>query len=173
MGNILYNLMPDMISRLSSSESLTIDDFIKIMKLLLAFIKKDKQADSLLEKLIQRMQGVINKDGLFDTRLAECLSYCISFLPLSEKSFRFMAESLPSYSNLLVLECVFTNLQSAVLHFKKYSVRNTELKGEVDDFLDSLTKMHHDKQEHEGIANRGLIHRVRLSYFIFILADYL
>ncbi|VDK71493.1 unnamed protein product [Onchocerca ochengi] len=158
-GNILYNLMPDVISRLSSSESVTIDDFIKIMKLLLAFIKKDKQADSLLEKLIQRMQGVINKDGLFDTRLAECLSYCISFLPLSEKSFRFMAESLPTYSNLLVLECVFTNLQSAVLHFKKYSVRNTELKGEVDDFLDSLTKMHHDKQEHEGIASRGLIHR--------------
>ncbi|VDM21808.1 unnamed protein product [Wuchereria bancrofti] len=158
-GNILYNLMPDMISRLSSSESVTIDDFIKIMKLLLAFIKKDKQADSLLEKLIQRMQGVVNKDGLFDTRLAECLSHCISCLPLSEKSFRFMAESLPAYSNLLVLECVFTNLQSAVLHFKKYSVRNTELKGEVDDFLDSLTKMHHDKQEHEGIANRGLIHR--------------
>uniref|UniRef100_A0A1I7V747 Condensin complex subunit 1 n=1 Tax=Loa loa TaxID=7209 RepID=A0A1I7V747_LOALO len=158
-GNILYNLMPDMISRLSSSDSVAIDDFIKIMKLLLAFIKKDKQADSLLEKLIQRMQGVINKDGLFDTRLAECLSYCISCLPLSEKSFRFMAESLPAYSNLLALECVFMNLQSAVLHFKKYSVRNTELKGEVDDFLDSLTKMHHDKQEHEGIANRGLIHR--------------
>ncbi|CAG9535249.1 unnamed protein product [Cercopithifilaria johnstoni] len=158
-GNILYNLMPDMISRLSSSKSITIDDFIKIMKLLLAFIKKDKQADSLLEKLIQRMQGVINKDGLFDVRLAECLSYCISCLPLSEKSFRFMAESLPAYSNLLALECVFTNLQSAVLHFKKYSVRNTELKGEVDDFLESLTEMHHDKQEHEGIAYRGLIHR--------------
>ncbi|VBB25793.1 unnamed protein product [Acanthocheilonema viteae] len=158
-GNVLYNLMPDMISRLSSSESITIDDFMKIMKLLLAFIKKDKQADSLLEKLIQRMQGVINKDGLFDTRLAECLSYCISCLPLSEKSFRFMAESLPTYSNLLALECVFTNLQSAVLHFKKYSVRNTELKGEVDDFLESLTNMHHDKQEHEGIVNRGLIHR--------------
>ncbi|KAK6112629.1 non-SMC mitotic condensation complex subunit 1 family protein [Brugia pahangi] len=158
-GNILYNLMPDMISRLSSNESVTIDDFIKIMKLLLAFIKKDKQADSLLEKLIQRMQGVVNKDGVFDTRLAECLSHCISCLPLSEKSFRFMAESLPAYSNLLVLECVFMNLQSAVLHFKKYSVRNTELKGEVDDFLDSLTKMHRDKQEHEGIANRGLIHR--------------
>ncbi|KAM3728334.1 Condensin-1 complex subunit [Dirofilaria immitis] len=158
-GNVLYNLMPDMISRLASRESVTVDDFIKTMKLLLAFIKKDKQADSLLEKLIQRMQGVINKDGLFDTRLAECLSHCISCLPLSEKSFRFMAESLPTYSNLLALECVFMNLQSAVLHFKKYSVRNTELKGEVDDFLDSLAKMHHDKQEHEGIANRGLLHR--------------
>ncbi|MCP9263102.1 Condensin complex subunit 1 [Dirofilaria immitis] len=133
-GNVLYNLMPDMISRLASRESVTVDDFIKTMKLLLAFIKKDKQADSLLEKLIQRMQGVINKDGLFDTRLAECLSHCISCLPLSEKSFRFMAESLPTYSNLLALECVFMNLQSAVLHFKKYSVRNTELKGEVDDF---------------------------------------
>uniref|UniRef100_A0A158Q7F5 Condensin complex subunit 1 n=1 Tax=Elaeophora elaphi TaxID=1147741 RepID=A0A158Q7F5_9BILA len=158
-GNILYNLMPDMISRLSCSESVTVDDFIKIMKLLLAFIKKDKQADSLLEKLIQRMQGVINKDGLFDMRLAECLSHCISCLPLSEKSFRFLAESLPAYSNLLILECVFTNLQSAVLHFKKYCARNTELKGEIDDFLESLTKMHHDKQEHEGIVNRGLIHR--------------
>lgn len=32
-----------------------------VFRLLLAFIKKDKQADSLLEKLIQRMQGVINK----------------------------------------------------------------------------------------------------------------
>ncbi|VDK72873.1 unnamed protein product [Litomosoides sigmodontis] len=158
-GNVLYNLMPDMISRLSSSESVTIDDFIKIMRLLLGFIKKDKQADSLLEKLIQRMQGVVNKDGLFDTRLAKCLSYCISCLPLNEKSFRFMAESLPTYSNLLTLECVFTNLQSAVLHFKKYSVRNAELKGEVDDFLESLTKMHHEKEEHEGIANRGLIHK--------------
>lgn len=43
--------------------------------------------------------------------------------------------------------------------------RKNQLQGEVDDFLESLTKVHHDKQEHEGIANRGLIHKVS-SYFI-------
>ncbi|VDN02322.1 unnamed protein product [Thelazia callipaeda] len=161
-GNILYNLMPDMISRLSSRESVTTNSFITIMKLLLGFIKKDKQSDSLMEKLIQRMQGVITKDGVVDTRLAECLSYCISCLSLTDKSFRFMAESLPSYSNLLVLESVYLNLQSAVLHFKKYSVRNPELKGEVDEFLEALTKVHGDKLEHEGIVNRGIVHRVRI-----------
>uniref|UniRef100_F1KR65 Condensin complex subunit 1 n=1 Tax=Ascaris suum TaxID=6253 RepID=F1KR65_ASCSU len=159
-GNVIYNLMPDMISRLSSNEEVTTEDFGQIMKLLLSFIKKDKQADSLLEKLCQRMQSAIDQSGKLDARLAECLSYCISRLPLSEKSLRIMSDLLPSYAYLLSLDTVFANLSAAMMHFRKTTaLRNTELKAELDEFLEVLTKMHNEKMEQEAVAERGLLHK--------------
>uniref|UniRef100_A0A183UQP2 Cnd1 domain-containing protein n=1 Tax=Toxocara canis TaxID=6265 RepID=A0A183UQP2_TOXCA len=132
-GNIIYNLMPDVVSRLSSNQEVAIDDFREIMKLLLSFIKKDKQADSLLEKLCQRMYCTEDSTGKVDERLAECLSYCISRLPLSEKSLRTMTELLPSYAYLLYLDTVFTNLSTAITHFRKANAfRNTQLKVRTD-----------------------------------------
>ncbi|KHN76132.1 Condensin complex subunit 1 [Toxocara canis] len=159
-GNIIYNLMPDVVSRLSSNQEVAIDDFREIMKLLLSFIKKDKQADSLLEKLCQRMYCTEDSTGKVDERLAECLSYCISRLPLSEKSLRTMTELLPSYAYLLYLDTVFTNLSTAITHFRKANAfRNTQLKAELDDFLEKLTRIHIEKVEEESVVNHGLLYR--------------
>lgn len=50
----IYNLLPDMLSSLSSEASLLQEQFQAIMRHLLAFIAKEKQVDSLLEKLCLR-----------------------------------------------------------------------------------------------------------------------
>ncbi len=50
----IYNLLPDILSRLSRDNQLTTDDFNAIMKFLMCFIDKDKQTESLLEKLCHR-----------------------------------------------------------------------------------------------------------------------
>ena len=50
----IYNLLPDMLSSLSSEASLPQEQFQAIMRHLLTFIAKEKQIDSLVEKLCLR-----------------------------------------------------------------------------------------------------------------------
>jgi condensin complex subunit 1 len=53
--------MPDIISRMcdaSRMKEITNEQFDEIMRFLLDFIKKDKQCESLVEKLCQRMANV-------------------------------------------------------------------------------------------------------------------
>ena len=50
----IYNLLPDMLSSLSSEASLPGEQFQAIMRHLLTFIAKEKQIDSLVEKLCLR-----------------------------------------------------------------------------------------------------------------------
>ena len=56
-GNALYNVMPDIISRLSDPEA-GIDEpkFREIMKYIIGLIEKDKHSESLVEKLCQRFR---------------------------------------------------------------------------------------------------------------------
>eukprot|EP00899_Mesostigma_viride_P025352 jgi/Mesvir1/6000/Mv00748-RA.2 len=57
----IYNLLPDMISRLSASSSCTESMFQNIMDFLIGFIKKEKQNESLIEKLCLRFP--LSTDG--------------------------------------------------------------------------------------------------------------
>ena len=50
----IYNLLPDMLSSLSSEAGLPQEQFQGIMRHLLSFIAKEKQVDSLVEKLCLR-----------------------------------------------------------------------------------------------------------------------
>ena len=56
-GNALYNVMPDIISRLSDPDAGTEEDkFREIMKFIIGLIEKDKHLESLVEKLCQRVR---------------------------------------------------------------------------------------------------------------------
>ena len=56
-GNALYNVMPDIISRLSDPDAGTEEDkFREIMKFIIGLIEKDKHLESLVEKLCQRFR---------------------------------------------------------------------------------------------------------------------
>ncbi|KAG5856287.1 hypothetical protein ANANG_G00006420 [Anguilla anguilla] len=55
--NAIYNLLPDIISRLSDPErGMKEEDFHTIMKQLFSYITKEKQTESLVEKLCQRFR---------------------------------------------------------------------------------------------------------------------
>jgi hypothetical protein len=56
-GNAIYNILPDAISTLSSSERVSTDSFEQIMKYLFSLIDKAKQSENLTEKLCHRFNG--------------------------------------------------------------------------------------------------------------------
>ncbi|XP_077218446.1 binding protein isoform X2 [Tasmannia lanceolata] len=57
-SNPIYNLLPDILGRLST-QNLKEEAFCNIMQFLIGSIKKDKQMDALVEKLCNRFNGVI------------------------------------------------------------------------------------------------------------------
>lgn len=60
----IYNLLPDVLSCLSRNETLSKTQFRSIMRYLLSFISKDKQSESLVDKLSNRFQAT---DGSYFT----------------------------------------------------------------------------------------------------------
>ena len=56
-GNALYNVMPDIISRLSDPDAGIVESkFREILKYIIGLIEKDKHLESLVEKLCQRFR---------------------------------------------------------------------------------------------------------------------
>jgi len=93
-NNPVYNLLGDIIASLSSSTNeesadataMTTEKFQTIMRFLLSFVKKDKQADGLLERLVLRI-------GLADSlQQRRNLAFCISELSVTEKGVKKMVE---------------------------------------------------------------------------------
>lgn len=58
----IYNILPDVISTLSAADDVSDDQFKSIMKFLMGFINKDKQTESLIEKLCRRLHNANSGD---------------------------------------------------------------------------------------------------------------
>ncbi len=91
----IYNILPDTIGQLSRHATLSEEGFQNITKYLFGFISKDKHTESLVEKLCQRFDRVV------DMKLCRDLSFCLSLLPVNEKSFKKLAESFKFYADKL------------------------------------------------------------------------
>lgn len=50
-GHVVYNLLPDLLSRMSGDPAVSPEAFQRVMTLLLSFVDKERQAESLLERL--------------------------------------------------------------------------------------------------------------------------
>ncbi|XP_053777864.1 condensin complex subunit 1 isoform X2 [Desmodus rotundus] len=101
-GNAIYNLLPDIISRLSDPEGgVEEQPFHVIMKQLLSYITKDKQTESLVEKLCQRFRTARTERQYRD------LAYCMSQLPLTERGLRKMLDNFECFGDKLSDESIF------------------------------------------------------------------
>jgi len=138
-GNALYNVAPDIISRLSDPDT-GVDEktFRTILKYLLQFIQKDKQAESLVEKLCHRFRATRTERQWRD------LSYCLSVLPYNEKAFKKLMENIRCYHDKLTDDEVFNCFTSIIIKSKKFA--KIELKTLVDEFEVTL----------QGYHNKGL-----------------
>jgi condensin complex subunit 1 len=56
--NPVYNVLPDVISRLSTDAAVTQDAFRYVLKFLLQYVNKDRQVDGLVDKLCHRFHAV-------------------------------------------------------------------------------------------------------------------
>ncbi|XP_063142430.1 condensin complex subunit 1 isoform X4 [Rattus norvegicus] len=134
-GNAIYNLLPDIISRLSDPEGgVGEEPFHTIMKQLLSYITKDKQTESLVEKLCQRFRTARTERQYRD------LAYCVSQLPLTERGLHKMLDNFDCFGDKLIDESVFSAFLSIVGKLRRGA--KPEGKAVIDEFEQKLRACH-------------------------------
>ncbi|WVQ93873.1 hypothetical protein IAU59_000951 [Kwoniella sp. CBS 9459] len=125
--NALYNNLQDVISHLSIGDHKTDEEtFERTMRFIFTFIEKDKQAESIVEKLCQRFRLATEERQWRD------ISFCLSLLPFkSERSMKKLIEGLPFYQDKLHEETVFRRFTEILAKARANKAANkpeTELK---------------------------------------------
>ncbi|CAK8698150.1 unnamed protein product [Clavelina lepadiformis] len=135
-GNAVYNVMPDIISRLSDPDVGVSDevDFKTIMRFLFDFIQKEKQTESLVEKLCYRFRATRMQQQWRD------LAFCLSLLNYSEKATKKLSESFSFYCEMLRDEQVYYSFNNIITKCKKLS--KPEIKVQVDELEGKIIDQH-------------------------------
>ena len=108
----IYNLLPDIVSQLSQL-NLNQEVFREIMQFLLSFIKKDRQNEMLLEKLVLRFPKCTTINQKAD------LAYCIAQLKVNEKGIKCLNDNFKLYKDALFDDDVLKNFMSFISKAKK------------------------------------------------------
>ncbi|XP_008583068.1 PREDICTED: condensin complex subunit 1 isoform X1 [Galeopterus variegatus] len=134
-GNAIYNLLPDIISRLSDPEGgVKEEPFHTIMKQLLSYITKDKQTESLVEKLCQRFRTARTERQYRD------LAYCVSQLPLTERGLHKILDNFDCFGDKLSDEPIFSAFLSVVGKLRRGA--KPEGKAIINEFEQKLRACH-------------------------------
>ncbi|XP_075408284.1 condensin complex subunit 1-like isoform X2 [Tenrec ecaudatus] len=134
-GNAIYNLLPDIISRLSDPEGgVEEEPFHTIMKQLLSYITKDKQTESLVEKLCQRFRTARTERQYRD------LAYSVSQLPLTERGLRKMLDNFDCFGDKLSDPAIFSAFLLIVGKLRRGA--KPEGKTLIDEFEQKLRACH-------------------------------
>ncbi|KAL3637175.1 Condensin-1 complex subunit CAP-D2 [Castilleja foliolosa] len=153
-NNPVYNLLPDILGKLSC-QNLDGESFCNIMQFLIGSIKKDKQMESLVEKLCNRFTGVS------DIRQWEYISYCLSQLAFNEKSIRKLIESFKAYEHILSEETVMDNFRNIINKAKKFA--KPELKSSIEEFEEKINKSHNEKKEQVLTEKNAQAHQQKVD----------
>ncbi|XP_045900720.1 condensin complex subunit 1 [Micropterus dolomieu] len=133
--NAIYNLLPDIISRLSDPErGMTSEDFNTIMKQLFSYITKERQTESLVEKLCQRFRTAKTERQWCD------LAMSLSLLSMCERGFKRLQECWECYSDKLTEPGVYQPLLSITAKLRRGA--KAQFKAQVDEFEKRLTAVH-------------------------------
>lgn len=144
--NPIYNLLPDTLSCLSNNAAISPVTFRAVMKHLLQYITKDKQAESLMDKLLQRF-GTTD-----DVTLHRNMAYCLAQLPLSEKGLKKLHEGLRLYRTVLGDETVYQHFVAIAAKGKKLS--KPEAKAMAEEWEVVLEKCATDQLGEDEIVAR-------------------
>lgn len=112
----IYNLLPDIVSQLSQLD-LKQEVFREIMQFLLSFIKKDRQNEMLLEKLVLRFPKCTTINQKAD------LAYCIAQLKVNEKGIKCLNDNFKLYKDALFDEDVLKNFMYFIAKAKKNATK--------------------------------------------------
>jgi condensin complex subunit 1 len=145
-NNPIYNLLPDIISKLSN-QTIKQEDFRMIMVFLLGFIKKDKQHEMLVEKLLHRIPK------------CECISqkadiaFCIAQLKVNERSIKIMIELFRVFKDALYDEEVKKCFLSIVMKAKK--TMKSDMKLCLEEFESKLSEYSLIGQENQAVGEKA------------------
>ncbi|XP_059692144.1 condensin complex subunit 1 [Gavia stellata] len=139
-GNAIYNLLPDIISRLSDpNHGIEEESFHTIMRHLFSYITKDKQTESLVEKLCQRFRTARTERQYRD------LSHCLTLLPLSERGLHKLQDNFDCFADKLQDPAVYSCFQTVLARFRRAGGK-PETKALAEELEQKLSASH----------NRGL-----------------
>ncbi|KAL0134605.1 hypothetical protein PUN28_001419 [Cardiocondyla obscurior] len=134
-GNALYNIVPDILSRLADPQlNLNEEDFQQTIKYILNLMMKEKQIDTIIDKICARFKLASTERQWRD------LSYCLSLLHFSGKSLRHLIENLPLLKEKIRYKPVLTALQHIIDQTKKKAETKMiciELEEKIQELLDS------------------------------------
>ncbi|KAJ7756752.1 non-SMC mitotic condensation complex subunit 1-domain-containing protein [Mycena maculata] len=124
--NAIYNNLPDVISHLGiGAHAVDEETFQRTLTYIFSFIEKEKQAESIVEKLCQRFH--LSEEP----RQWRDIAFCLSLLPFkSERSVKKLIEGLPFYRDKLHEETVFerfTEILNKARQNKSANKPDTEL----------------------------------------------
>ncbi|EDO34797.1 predicted protein, partial [Nematostella vectensis] len=141
-GNAVYNILPDIISRLSDPDcGIEEEPFRNILRYLLSFIQKDRQSESLVEKLCHRFRATRSDRQWRD------LSFCLSLLSYNERAIRKLQENFGCFHDKLSDEDVHHSFMTIIGKAKKFA--KPEVKALVDELEQRIDECHVKGMEDE------------------------
>ncbi|XP_059092288.1 condensin complex subunit 1-like isoform X2 [Tigriopus californicus] len=135
-GNALYNVMPDIISRLSDVASgVSEEKFRTILSFIVGLIEKDKHLESLVEKLCHRFRATQSSRQWRD------LSYCLSLFSFNEKALKKLQDNFACLSDKLHDESVYNSISGILVQSRKnIRVEAKVMIEEIEEKLDEARK---------------------------------
>uniref|UniRef100_A0A182PMX8 Condensin complex subunit 1 n=1 Tax=Anopheles epiroticus TaxID=199890 RepID=A0A182PMX8_9DIPT len=126
-SNILYNVLPDIISRLSDPMlQLEEEKYHIIMRYIISLINKDKQIESLVEKLCLRFRVTQ------EVRQWRDIAFCLSLLSYNEKTIKKLAENIGCFKDKVQHEEIYQAFRTIISNTSKLA--KAELKNAVLEF---------------------------------------
>ncbi|XP_070561917.1 condensin complex subunit 1-like [Ptychodera flava] len=114
------------------------------MRYLFSFIQKDRQCESLVEKLCHRFRATRTDRQIRD------LAFCLSLLDYSERSIRKLQENLPCFADKLAEDDVYHSFTVIISKTKKFV--KPETKALVDELEAKLVECHTKGMNDEEIV---------------------
>lgn len=144
--NAIYNVLPDIISRLSDVKTgLNEENFRIVMRFLFELIDKSQHIDRLVDKLCGRFMDTDNERQWSD------LAYCLSLLKYSDRSMIKLIDKFDCYKDKLCIESVMESISLAAANYRKTPHLKNEMKQMLDEFEAKIAKSAgEEKKDPEG-----------------------
>lgn len=135
-GNTLYNVLSDIISTLSNPDDLVPEtDFQSIIKFLLPLINKERQIESLVDKLCIRLK---ESDNIIQEYY---ISYCLTLIKYTDKSLTKLLDNLSYYTDKLKNPRVYNNFNILISANSKMAKPATkEILNELTSKIEKIVK---------------------------------
>jgi condensin complex subunit 1 len=113
-GTILYNVLPDIISRLSDPKlKLEEGKYQIIMKYIVGLISKDRQVEGLVEKLCFRFKVTEQERQWRD------IAYCLSLLNYTEKTIKKLMDNIVLFKDKVQVQEVYDFFKMIITNTSK------------------------------------------------------
>ncbi|VDL90104.1 unnamed protein product [Schistocephalus solidus] len=149
-GNALYNVMPDIISRLSDPE-VGVEEckFRQIVDFLFPLIEKERLCETLVEKICARFRVTQTERQWRD------LAYCLSVMSYNERMVRTLQENLPIFAQQLSIVDVYSAFKEILSSARKSA--KPDFLPQLDEFEAKVNEFHQ-----KGVADEEAVRRAEI-----------